>query len=170
MAGAALRRSFTAMATGLKDSASTAVGRAGAARSFEQVHEQAHALIAQRKSLLGARHKAVRTAHWAGRQDPVRTSVSGVTALDEITRPERFSRNVKLARALADMTQDQLAERLGMYRNHVSRLENGHEPRSHARLVLLAEIFELPDWSWFYEAHPQLEAMLTPGQRRRVGL
>lgn len=61
---------------------------------------------------------------------------------------KRIGQNIKVARARADnMTQEQLAQRLGTHQETVSRWERGDIVPSIAQIYRMAEVFQIdPAW------------------------
>lgn len=55
----------------------------------------------------------------------------------------RFYEKVKLLRKKRDMSQQQLAEKLGIHTTHLSRIENGHLSPSFDMFKKLIDIFEV---------------------------
>ncbi len=52
---------------------------------------------------------------------------------------KKFGKNVKIARIKKDLTQEQLAEIMGVSQNFVSNIENGKENMSLAKILELSE-------------------------------
>ena len=58
--------------------------------------------------------------------------------------------NMKVRRVMKDLTQEQLAEKAGVSRSHITRIEKGDIKPSVAVAKRLGEILEI-DWRCFYE-------------------
>jgi transcriptional regulator with XRE-family HTH domain len=68
---------------------------------------------------------------------------------------------LKHRRQTLDLTQRQLAERLGVKGSHVAYLENGRRKPSLALLKRLADVLELNRSQLFLLAHPEAKSLLS---------
>ncbi len=65
---------------------------------------------------------------------------------------ETLSRQVKAVRAEAGLTQQALAERCGIYRTYLSRIESGDANPSVSVLIALANALNIEIYKFFVEA------------------
>lgn len=76
------------------------------------------------------------------------------------SRREIVAENIKRARADAGLSQQALANKLGIAREKVNMYENGRREPGEDRLRELAVVLELPHWTYFYV--PQLDLNGAP--------
>lgn len=62
---------------------------------------------------------------------------------------ERFGRRIKALRLKSKQTQIGLAEKIGINRNYLSALENGHHEVCIVNIELLAIGLDVPMWKLF---------------------
>ena len=65
--------------------------------------------------------------------------------------PETLSRQVKTFRSEAGLTQQALAEKCGIYRTYLSRIESGDANPSVSVLVALASALNIERYKFFIE-------------------
>ena len=78
-----------------------------------------------------------------------------MTAPDTAAFMRRLGRRVRLARLIAEMTQDQLAEKAGISRNFVSLIEKGAHGVNVVRLHRIAAALGMPLSDLIREAEQQ---------------
>lgn len=65
---------------------------------------------------------------------------------------ELISNKIKYARKLANITQQEMADKLGVAKNTVSRWESNSNPVGIDDLERIAEILNINNYSWFFQA------------------
>lgn len=88
--------------------------------------------------------KAEYGSHIHVEEDNVMMNVTDMDWYKELKAEETPGRNLRFYRKLADMTQVQLAETLGVAKQFVSNMENGSKAISRSMALRLGELFKVP--------------------------
>jgi len=81
-----------------------------------------------------------------------------------------FGDTIRRRRVERQMTQKDVAQRLKVAQNFVTYLENGQRKPTDEMIKKLAKILSLPNDQLYFEAHPELEAMLGDDKPMQVQL
>ncbi len=73
---------------------------------------------------------------------------------------KRVGQSIARQRMSCDLTQEQVAERLGIGNEAVSRIERGIVEPSVVRMIQLAEIFNCPVASFFEESSQRMDDLM----------
>jgi transcriptional regulator with XRE-family HTH domain len=75
---------------------------------------------------------------------------------------------IKQQRDAYDLTQRELASKLGVKASHIAYLENGRRKPSLALLTRIADTLGLDEQRLFLLAHPEARSMVTAGREERA--
>ncbi len=91
-------------------------------------------------------------------------TIHGILAvvIDMDVDKKLIGRRVRHRREAADLSQDQLAEKLGLSKNHISSIECGKSLLTTKRLLALCDVLgETPDYYLIGEITPETDAITT---------